>query len=105
MITVNQQVTLIKTFQVRKNAKLSSPAKLGATITNIFIQNDVKCREVVTRVSLSRKLTCTSHFSLIMIHSFNFLTQMKALSLRRLEKMATLKMTTRNLTFSCRQIK
>lgn len=101
MITVNQQVTLIKTYQVRKNAKLSSPGKLGATITNSFIQNDVKCREVVTRVSLSGKLTCTSHFSLIMMHAFNFLTQMKVLSLRRIEKMATL-ITTRNLTFSCR---
>lgn len=50
-----------------RNASFCSPAKPGAVKTNIFAQNDVMWGELgsrVDRISLSRKLTCTSYFSI-----------------------------------------
>lgn len=50
-----------------RNAGFCSPAKPGAVKTNIFAQNDVVWGELgfwVDRISLSRKLTCTSYFSI-----------------------------------------
>lgn len=50
-----------------RNAGFCSPAKPGAVKTNIFAQNDVMWGESgswVDRISLSRKLTCTSYFSI-----------------------------------------
>lgn len=50
-----------------RNAGFCSPAKPGAVKTNIFAQNDVMWGESgswADRISLSRKLTCTSYFSI-----------------------------------------
>lgn len=50
-----------------RNAGFCSPAKPGAVKTNIFAQNDVMWGESgswVDRITSSRKLTCTSYFSI-----------------------------------------
>lgn len=80
MITLNQPVTLIKTFPVRKNAQLCSPAKLGADIYLIFL----------SRMTWSAGRGYRSHFIkkaylYFSLHAFNFLTQRKVLSFKWLK--------------------